>query len=187
MEIALLAADLFILVYAVSTLLGSKAEVLAKQLKYFGIDTIFIWLLFSKASYEFVVNFPYEELLSLFNLGENSLFAPVLGIIDLLNADFINLLKNISVLAFFLLLLILLGFWEIRKYNRAEKKSKVSKGEEEIEKLEIPIDTGEIEENITNGLAEDEIKDQAEDQESKDKKKVKKKDKKKGKKQDEES
>jgi len=182
-EIGLLAADLFIIVYAVSTLLGSKAEVLVKQLKYFGIDTVFIWLLFSKASYEFVVNFPYEELLSLFNLGENSLFAPFLGIIDLLNADFINLLKNIAVLAFFLLLLILLGFWEIRKYNRAEKKSKYSKGEEEIEKLEIPIDRGEIEENITDELAVA----MSEDQESKDKKKVKKKDKKKGKKQDEKS
>ena len=145
MEIALLAIDISILVYAVSTLLGSQAEVLAKQLKYFGIDTIFIWLLFSKASYEFVVNFPYDSLLVISNQGIiSSIFAPFLNLVHLLNADLISLAKNVTVLAFFLLLLILLGFWEIRKYNRAERKLK--DGDDEIEKIEIPIEKDEIEE-----------------------------------------
>ena len=154
MEIALLAIDLFVLVYAIGTLLGSQAEVLSIQLKYFGIDTIFIWLLFSKASYEFVVNFPFDILINLSNEGLNSPLAPFLELIHILNAEFINLIKNIAVLAFFLFLLILLGFWEIRKYNRAEKKSKEGGGEEEIEKLEIPIETGEIKEEITDDQAE---------------------------------
>jgi len=140
MEIALLVIDISILVYAISTLLGSHAELLAKQLKYFGIDTIFIWLLFSKASYEFVVNFPYDSLLGIFVQGNTSTtFSPFLNLINLLNADLINLAKNIAVLAFFLILLILLGFWEIRKYNRAEWKRKGS-DKEEIEKLVIPIE-----------------------------------------------
>ena len=118
MEISLLAIDISILIYAVSTLLGSQAEVLAKQLKYFGIDTVFIWLLFSKASYEFVVNFPYDSLLVISKQGMiSSIFAPFLNLVHLLNADLISLAKNVIVLAFFLLLLILLGFWEIRKYN----------------------------------------------------------------------
>ena len=165
MEIALLVIDISILVYAISTLLGSHAELLAKQLKYFGIDTIFIWLLFSKASYEFVVNFPYDSLFGIFIQGNTSTtFSPFLNLINLLNADFINLAKNIAVLAFFLILLILLGFWEIRKYNRAERK--VKEGDiEEIENLEIPIeregvDDEEIETPINSKELEDEKKEE---------------------------
>jgi hypothetical protein len=149
MIIALLVIDISILVYAVSTLLGSQAELLAKQLKYFGIDTVFIWLFFSKASYEFVVNFPYDNLVSIINQGmvTSTAFAPFLNLVDILNADLISLTKNIVVLGFFLLLLILLGFWEIRKYNREEKKLKVG-DIKEIEKLEIPIEKVDIEDVV---------------------------------------
>lgn len=160
MKVALLVIDISIIVYAISTLLGSHAEVLAKQLKYFGIDTIFIWLLFSKASYEFVVNFPYDTLVSVTNQGVTSaIFAPFLNLVHLLNADLISLAKNAAVLAFFLILLILLGFWEIRKYNRAEKKKKDG-DTEEIEKLEIPIEKGDSEERG--------VEDQVENKESED-------------------
>jgi len=154
MNIALLAIDLFILVYAISTLLGSQAELLAKQLKYFGIDTVFIWLLFSKASYEFVVNFPYKSLIDFFNQGIASPFTFFLDIVDYLNADFISYLKNIAVLIFFLILLILLGFWEIRKYNRTMKKKKEG-NLEEIDKLDIPIEKDEIEEKERDDIVDD--------------------------------
>ena len=158
MKVALLVIDISIIVYAISTLLGSHAEVLAKQLKYFGIDTVFIWLLFSKASYEFVVNFPYDTLVSITNQGViSAIFAPFLNLVHLLNADLINLAKNAAVLIFFLMLLILLGFWEIRKYNRAERKKKVG-DTEEIEKIEIPIegeDIKEMEENQKDKIEEE--------------------------------
>ena len=154
-QIALLIIDISILVYAISTLLGSQAEVLAKQLKYFGIDTAFIWLLFSKASYEFVVNFPYDSLVSIMNQGiiTSTAFAPFLNLINLLNVDTISFAKNIAVLAFFLLLLILLGFWEIRKYNRVERKLKEGEGEE-IEKLKIPIEREGIDDKEKKSLVE---------------------------------
>ena len=143
-EIALLVVDLSILVYAISTLLGSNAELLAKQLKHFGIDTIFIWLLFSKVSYEFVVNFPFEYILSLLNQGILSPFSTYLSIIDIPNEDSISFAKNIAVLVFFLLLLILLGLWEIRKYNRSRKKD--IQGElGTIEKSDAPVANGGVE------------------------------------------
>jgi len=158
MKIVLLVIDISIIVYAISTLLGSHAEVLAKQLKYFGIDTVFIWLLFSKASYEFVVNFPFDTLVSITNQGViSAIFAPFLNLVHLLNADLISLAKNAAVLIFFLMLLILLGFWEIRKYNRAERKKKAG-DTEEIEKIEIPIegeDIKEMEENQKDKIEEE--------------------------------
>ena len=144
-EIGLLIADILIIVYAISTLMGTHAELLAKQLKYFGIDTIFIWLLFSKASYEFVANFPYEILL---DFSENiaagsSTVVPILRLIDFLNYDVITLAKNIVILVFFILLLGLIGLWEIRKYNRTndtlldEPIEELSIQEKEADKVSV--------------------------------------------------
>ncbi len=145
-QIALLFADVFIVVYAISTLLGKQAEILAKQVKRFGLDTAFIWLLFSKASYEFVVNFPYDFIynLSVDIFGDSTSFLTFLGsIINYLNEDYINLAKNIAVLFFFLTLFVLLGLWEIRKYNRKQTTSpkeeiteSIEEGLKEIEDLE---------------------------------------------------
>ena len=81
-------------------------------------------VLFSKASYEFVVNLPYEWFASFtINVAGNPVpIFPFLNIISFLNDDIINLAKNIVVLAFFIFLLVIIGLWEIRKFNRAEWK-----------------------------------------------------------------
>ncbi|MBN1803553.1 MAG: hypothetical protein JW891_18730 [Candidatus Lokiarchaeota archaeon] len=161
-EIALLIADVFIIVYAISTLLGKQAEILASKFKRFGLDTAFIWLLFSKASYEFVVNFPYGDIynLSIEIFGTSASILTFFGsILNYLNEDYITLAKNIAVLFFFLALFVLLGLWEIRKYNR--KQSIASKEEmikpieknlEEIETPEFPVQSRIETEELINGL-----------------------------------
>jgi len=54
--------DLFIIFYSLSTLMGSQAELLSKRIKGFGIDSIIIWLILSKVTYEFIHYFPYDVL-----------------------------------------------------------------------------------------------------------------------------
>ncbi|MFX1236702.1 MAG: hypothetical protein ACFE8P_03170 [Promethearchaeota archaeon] len=95
---------------------------MAKKLKRVGLDTVFIWLLFSKASYEFIVNFPYDLLFRFTKdlFGDSAAVIPLLDVINFLNEDVINLAKNIAVLFFFIVLFVLLGLWEIRKYNREQ-------------------------------------------------------------------
>ena len=130
-QFILLFLDLFIILYAISTLMGSQAELLSKRLKFkrIGVDSILIWLVFSKVAYEFIHNYPY-------NLFSGFGFATT---INVLNDSIVNLVKNWGVLLFFLLLLISLGFVEIKKYilNERELKEKVDK---EIKDLLSPID-----------------------------------------------
>jgi hypothetical protein len=131
-QIILLILDLFILLYAISTLMGSQAELLSKRLKLKHIDpdTILIWLMFSKVSYEFIHNYPF----ALFRD-----FAFYVDAVDYLNESIVNLVKNLVVLFFFLILLISLGYVEIKKYvlNEREFKEKVDK---EVKDLLSPID-----------------------------------------------
>ncbi|MFX1313993.1 MAG: hypothetical protein ACFFHD_15485, partial [Promethearchaeota archaeon] len=115
-SIGMILVDVFIILYSVSTLMGSQAEMLSKRLKRIGIDTVIIWLVFSKVAYEFIQYFPYPLL--------SDLQIPFSDIIPLLNEDWINLTRNIAIFAFFLLLLILLGLYEIRKYVINQKKLK---------------------------------------------------------------
>ena len=130
-QFILLFLDLFIILYAISTLMGSQAELLSKRLKFkrIGVDSILIWLVFSKVAYEFIHNYPY-------NLFSGFGFATT---INVLNDSIVNLVKNWGVLLFFLLLLISLGFVEIKKYilNEREFKEKVDK---EVKDLLSPID-----------------------------------------------
>ncbi|MFX1275092.1 MAG: hypothetical protein ACFFBP_06385 [Promethearchaeota archaeon] len=166
-EIGLLITDVLIIVYAISTLLGTKAELLAKQLKYFGIDTIFIWLLFSKASYEFIKNFPYTQLLKLsINVsGTTYSIIPFYDLINVLNSEIINIVKNVAVLVFFIILIVIIGLWEIRKYNRTIFKQRKGEEielpdlispkqdilEEKVEKIDEPTDDNtEMDENNQN-------------------------------------
>jgi hypothetical protein len=124
-------ATQFIILYAISTLMGSQAELLSKRLRFkrIGVDSILIWLVFSKVAYEFIHNYPY-------NLFRGFGFATT---INLLNNSIVNLVKNWGVLLFFLILLISLGFVEIKKYilNEREFKEKVDK---EVKDLLSPID-----------------------------------------------
>ena len=130
-QFILLFLDLFILLYSISTLMGSQAELLSKRinLKRIGVDSIIIWLVLSKVAYEFIHNYPY-------NLFGGFGFATT---INLLNDSIVNLVKNWGVLLFFLIILISLGFVEIKKYVLNERgfKEKVDK---EVKDLLSPID-----------------------------------------------
>ncbi len=130
-QIIMLFLDLFILLYAISTLMGSQAEILSKKLKLkrIGIDSILIWLVFSKVAYEFIHNYPY-------NLFSGFSFAVTINVLD---SSIVNLVKNWGVLLFFLIVLISLGFVEIKKYvlNEREFKEKIDK---EVKDLLSPVD-----------------------------------------------
>jgi hypothetical protein len=145
-QLILLFLDLFILLYAISTLMGSQAELLNKKLKFkrIGVDSILIWLVFSKVAYEFIHNYPY-------NLFSGFGFATTINVLD---NSIINLVKNLGVLLFFLLVLISLGYVEIKKYvlNEREFKEKVDKEVKDllspidfVEKLKEPMITPELE------------------------------------------
>jgi hypothetical protein len=127
----MLVLDLLILLYSVSTLMGSQAEMLSKNIgiKRIGVDSILIWLVFSKVAYEFIHNYPF----TLF-----SGFAYI-DYIDLLDQAIINLSKNVGVLFFFLILLVALGFYQIRKYNLNERKFK-DIVDQEVKDLLSPVD-----------------------------------------------
>jgi len=130
-QIIMLIVDLFILLYSISTLMGSQAELLSKKIriKRIGVDSVLIWLVFSKVAYEFIHNYPF----ALF-----SGFAYI-DTIDLLDEDIINLGKNIVVLLFFLILLVTLGFYQIKKYNLNERKFK-DKVDQEVKDLLSPVE-----------------------------------------------
>jgi len=130
-QIIMLIVDLFILLYSISTLMGSQAELLSKRLriKRIGVDSVLIWLVFSKVAYEFIHNYPFT-LFSGFAYND---------IINLLDENVINLIKNIFVLLFFLLILVTLGFHEIKKYNLNERQFK-DKVDQEVKDLLSPVD-----------------------------------------------
>jgi hypothetical protein len=130
-QAVMLLLDLLIILYSISTLMGSQAELLSKNLgvERISVDSILIWLVLSKVAYEFIRNYPFQ----LFRE-----FA-YLDIVDFLNEASINLWKNIGVLAFFLILLVTLGFYQIRKYNRNETKFK-DKVDQEVKDLLSPVD-----------------------------------------------
>lgn len=130
-QIIMLIVDLGILIYSVSTLMGSQAELLSKNIgiKRIGVDSVLIWLVFSKVAYEFIHNYPF----ALF-----SGFAYV-DFIDVLDEAVINLVKNIGVLFFFLILLVTLGFYQIKKYNLNEKKFR-DKVDQEVKDLLSPVE-----------------------------------------------
>ncbi|UCC20608.1 MAG: hypothetical protein JSV62_04790 [Promethearchaeota archaeon] len=128
--IGMLVVDLLIILYSLSTLMGPNAEMLSKRSKHLGIDTAIIWLIFSKVAYEFIRYFPY----SLFE----QINIPWINALSALDNDIINLAKNIAVLAFFIILLLVIGIYEIRKYNKEQKELKTEVSEE-VEKLISPL------------------------------------------------
>ncbi len=127
----MLIVDLLILLYSISTLMGSQAELLSKRIgiKRIGVDSVLIWLVFSKVAYEFIRNYP-------FNLFSGGLYNDYVNFLD---EDIINFLKNIGVLVFFLIILVSLGFNQIKKYNLNEKKFK-DKVDQEVKDLLSPVE-----------------------------------------------
>ncbi len=130
-QIIMLLIDLSILIYSISTLMGSQAELLSKKIriKRIGVDSVLIWLVFSKVAYEFIHNYP-------FNIFSGFAY---FDIIDRLDEDDINLYKNIGILIFFLIILVTLGFYQIKKYNLNERKFK-EKVDQEVRDLLSPVE-----------------------------------------------
>jgi hypothetical protein len=127
----MLIVDLLILIYSISTLMGSQAELLSKRIgiKRIGVDSVLIWLVFSKVAYEFIRNYPFK------------LFSGFVGneYVNFLDEAIINFVKNIGVLIFFLIILVTLGFHQIKKYNINEKKFK-DKVDQEVKDLLSPVE-----------------------------------------------
>ncbi|MFX1504438.1 MAG: hypothetical protein ACFFDH_26005 [Promethearchaeota archaeon] len=124
--IIMIVPDMLIIFYSLSTLMGSQAELLSKRIKRFGLDTVIIWLILSKVTYEFIHYFPYDIL--------DVVPIPWIQWFTTLDNDLINLIKNIAVLIFFIVLLIVIGMYEIRKYSEAQLMPK-EKMEEEPEAM----------------------------------------------------
>ena len=122
--IGMILPDLFIVFYSLSTLLGSKAELLSKRFKKFGLDSVLIWLILSKVAYEFIHYFPYE----IFDLVNY----PLTDLLSTVNNDLVNALKNIAVLLFFIALVVIIGIYEINKYHK-DRKAPKEEGEKELE------------------------------------------------------
>ncbi|MFX0148442.1 MAG: hypothetical protein ACFE8E_11945 [Candidatus Hodarchaeota archaeon] len=113
-QIVMIILDVLIILYSISTLMGSQAELLSKRLKpkRFGLDTVLMWLVFSKVAYEFIHYFPYDWLRGF----------PYIDFIAILNENIINILRNVFVIIFFISILVFLGLYEIKKYNNNERK-----------------------------------------------------------------
>ena len=137
--IAMIIPDMFIIFYSLSTLMGSQAELLSKRMKRFGLDTVIIWLILSKVTYEFIHYFPYDLL--------NVVPIPWIQWLARIDNDSINLIKNIAVLGFFILLLIIIGIYEIRKYSEDLLKPKEAI-EAEVKEIFHPEPTPEESEPI---------------------------------------
>jgi hypothetical protein len=152
--------DLFIIFYSLSTLMGSQAELLSKRIKRFGIDTIIIWLILSKVTYEFIHYFPYEILSTL-----NIPWIPWLNELSFLNEELINIVKNIAVLGFFILILVIIGIYEIHKYHKERKKPSEEESEEAKEIISPESSTYEtqptLEEDRLEGLDSSDSKEES--------------------------
>ena len=114
--IMMIIPDLFIIFYSLSTLMGSQAAFLDKKFKRFKLDTVLIWLILSKVTYEFVHYFPYEIF--------SAVKIPWISALSSIDNDDINLVKNIAVLGFFVLLLLFISIYEMVKSSREEHKKK---------------------------------------------------------------
>ncbi len=159
-KIALMIFDFFILIYAMSSILGSQAKILTEKLKYFGIDTVMILLIASKVSYEFAVNFPYDLLKIVFSLGEIPYLEEIVDI-----GSNLNLYKNITILILFILLFIFIGIHEIRKYISIEKEILKEKDMDIVEK-EMLVKPSEVEMEPISELEENvEFKDEIKEEE----------------------
>ncbi|MFX0140764.1 MAG: hypothetical protein ACFFDN_44410 [Candidatus Hodarchaeota archaeon] len=146
--IIMIIPDLFIIFYSLSTLMGSQAELLSKRLKRFGLDTVIIWLILSKVTYEFIHYFPYDILTNI----------PWLQWLRNIDTDLINNIKNIAVLIFFAVLLVIIGIYEIRKYGLAQKELK-AEVEVEVKELLSPLPAIEEPKPITEEHELIEVKD----------------------------
>jgi hypothetical protein len=157
-QILLFIVDCGILLYTISTLMGPQASLLFSRLKIkrIGLDSVLLWLVLSKVAYEFVHYFPYKALEPFKN------YIPAFEFISGITGSLVNFIKNIFVLVFFLLILLILGIYEFRKYVKNEKsllKDKGIKLEENRGKEEtIGTILKNVEEKSMNDVEDDETK-----------------------------
>jgi hypothetical protein len=118
--IALLFLDLFILLYSIGAILGKQGEVLTEEIKVFDKDTVLLWLIFSKAAWEFATNFPWGTfgVIQAFGIRDPS----ELGVL-------LNLIAACTILAIFFFLIIIYGFYGIHQYGKEKEQLKAKRDE----------------------------------------------------------
>jgi len=100
LRIAIYVFDVILIIYTTATLIGTKTEVLSEKFKFVKPDGILMWLIFSKAAYEFAKAGMENMNISAFNA--------IVGII------------------LFTVLFFIAGLYGIAKYAQREKKSRKS-------------------------------------------------------------
>lgn len=119
--IALLLLDLLILFYSISCILGSQGEILAEKLPRFKQETLLLWLIFSKISWEYAANFPYGTLGIVQAIGLQEV--QILGTL-------LRIVVSVIVLIIFIVLTIVFGVKGIRRYG--DEIEIMKKGKEEM-------------------------------------------------------
>ncbi|MBD3255394.1 MAG: hypothetical protein GF383_09890 [Candidatus Lokiarchaeota archaeon] len=135
--ILLLFLDLFILIYSISCILGSQSEILDEKFKRYKKETLLLWLLFSKAAYEYARNFPYGT------LG----IAQAIGITNVsVIGSLIHTIANIIILTLFIIMVIIFGIKGIMTYSQEQETLKSAR-----EKILLAKNTGEREKLESEG------------------------------------
>jgi len=119
--VALLLLDLFILIYSIGCILGSQGEILAEKLPHFKQETLLLWLIFSKISWEYAANFPYGTLGIVQEIGIQEV--QILGIL-------LRVVVSVIVLIIFIVLIIVFGVKGIRIYG--DEIEIMKKGKEDL-------------------------------------------------------
>lgn len=119
--VGLLLLDLLILIYSISCILGSQGEILAEKLPRFKQETLLLWLIFSKISWEYAANFPYGTLGIVQEIGIQEV--QILGIL-------LRVVVSVIVLIIFIVLTIVFGVKGIRRYG--DEIEIMKKGKEEM-------------------------------------------------------
>ena len=119
--VALLLLDIFILIYSISCILGSQGEILAEKLPRFKQETLLLWLIFSKISWEYAANFPYGTLGIVQGIGIQEV--QILGIL-------LRVVVSVVVLIIFIVLTIVFGVKGIRRYG--DEIELMKKGKEDL-------------------------------------------------------
>jgi Ca2+/Na+ antiporter len=101
-QIALYIFDVILIIYTTATLIGTKTEVLSEKFKFIKPDGILMWLIFSKASYEFAVG----------------------GFSESMNVSALNAIVGIVL---FTILFFIAGLYGIISYGKRKKKVERSK------------------------------------------------------------
>lgn len=119
-EIALYIFDVLVIFITISTLVGKKAEIISKEIRFITTDSIIIWLIFSKGAYEFA-----DQALTLLQVSVS-----------------VSVLKNVAIFFLFVPLLLISGILGIKKYSklkegrkRIKKRKKTMKENEKKKKI----------------------------------------------------